>query len=138
MFDSDMKESQENTVDLFDMDLTVAKAMLLYMYTREIEELPAEKILQLYVAADKYMLAELKEKCRNNVLENLSSKNIGEVFEIAKLHSDTIMAKTAKNFFANHVGSVLDSEEWERFSAEKLALSVELLSYTIKSNAFFF
>ncbi|XP_054721052.1 TD and POZ domain-containing protein 3-like [Uloborus diversus] len=138
MLESDMKESQDNTVNLVDMDLTVAKAMLLWMYTRKVDQLSTEMSLQLYIAADRYMLSELKEKCREFVSKNLSSKNVGEVFEISKLHSDTTLEKAVKKFFAGDVKNVLKSEEWKEFSVQKPILSVELLTHAITSNEFVF
>ncbi|XP_054708148.1 speckle-type POZ protein B-like [Uloborus diversus] len=137
MFVSNLKENQENVVDLIDMDSTVAKAMLLYIYTREVDALSPEKTLELYVAADRYMLTELKEECRQYLSENMSSENVGEVFEIAELHSDDVLLKAAKNFFARNVKSILESEAWKEYSAQKPSPSVELLSYAIASNDLF-
>ncbi|XP_054707210.1 speckle-type POZ protein-like [Uloborus diversus] len=134
MFESNFKENQDNVVDLIDMDLTVAKAMLLYIYTREVEELSTEKTLELYVAADRYMLTELKEECREYVSKNVTSQNVGDTFEIAKLHSDVVLSEAAKNFFAQNVKSILKSKEWKEYSAQKPSSSVELLTYAITSN----
>ncbi|XP_054708117.1 speckle-type POZ protein-like [Uloborus diversus] len=131
MFDNDMKESHDEAVYLADLDVDVAKAMLLYMYTRRTEGLPEHKVLDLYVAADRYMLPELKEKCREFVLKHLSVDNVCEVAEVADLHSDDILAESVERFISSNLRKVLVSEKWNMRLCEKPYLYAKLLSVSV-------
>ncbi|KAL9700587.1 hypothetical protein quinque_004028 [Culex quinquefasciatus] len=78
MFSHPLKESVENCVVVEDVEPTVFKALLRYIYT------------------DK----ALKSLCRNNILEKLCPENAADTLKLADLHSDLEMKRYTLTFLS--------------------------------------
>lgn len=68
MFNSDFKESQLNSVQIADFEVDVVKAMLRYMYTAKLPNLPnlavdllkaADKVIHFLIDISKYEIFQL-------------------------------------------------------------------------------
>ncbi|XP_039429096.1 speckle-type POZ protein B-like [Culex pipiens pallens] len=99
MFSHPLKESVENCVVVEDVEPTVFKALLRYIYTDKVTCLDT-KAQELYAAADKYGLPALKSLCRNNILEKLCPENAADTLKLADLHSDLEMKRYTLAFFS--------------------------------------
>ncbi|XP_054720255.1 speckle-type POZ protein-like [Uloborus diversus] len=131
MFDSEMKESQENVVNLVEMKPSVAKAMLSYIYSGSIQELSVDRATDLYVAADRYDMPELKQWCKDFILKHISPDFACDVAILANLHDDEELAKASKHTIKNNLKAVLSSEKWLSLSKESPAVYLELLQVAL-------
>ncbi|XP_054720618.1 uncharacterized protein LOC129230242 [Uloborus diversus] len=131
MFDHDMQESRQDTVDLVDMEVDTVKDMLRYIYCGKVRQLSSEEALRLYVAADRYDLQELVRYCRKIILNELSIDNICEIFTVADLHSDHLLMDAAKSLLAKNMKEILKTCKWKVFGKENTNLSFDLLQSAI-------
>ncbi|XP_054713332.1 speckle-type POZ protein-like [Uloborus diversus] len=135
MFDSGMKESKENVVEILDMELSTAKEMLQYIYTGKLEELTMERALVLYVAADRYDLQELRRWCKEFILENVSHHDVCRVAELAELHTDEDLAKAARRVFKENSKIILISKTWRDFAKNNPVLYSNIMEETLLSES---
>ncbi|XP_054722837.1 speckle-type POZ protein B-like, partial [Uloborus diversus] len=127
MFESNMKESRENVVEIAEMTPAIVKEMLQYIYTGTIENLSVDAAVDLYVASDRYDLQELKGWCKEFILEHISSDDVCRVAVIADLHSDEELAKASRRIFKDNPKTIVESETWRDFKKENPSLHADLL-----------
>ncbi|XP_023318721.1 speckle-type POZ protein-like [Trichogramma pretiosum] len=63
MFTNDTLENKENLVKITDTNKNIVKEMLRFIYTGKIDVIETDMIIELLVAADKYKIDSLKNKC---------------------------------------------------------------------------
>ncbi|KAL9700588.1 hypothetical protein quinque_004029 [Culex quinquefasciatus] len=113
MFEHAMQESVENCVVIEDVELTVFKALLRYIYTDKVTCLDT-MAQELYAAADKYGISTLKSLCRNSILEKLCPENAADTLKLADLHSDLEMKRYTLAFVSGSVAiKVTKTAGWQ-------------------------
>ncbi|GFS60099.1 speckle-type POZ protein [Trichonephila clavipes] len=135
MFKNDMKESQEKTVDISDIGISVLRSMLVYIYTGNTEDINMSNAVDLLFAADKYQLMKLKKVCVEYLKINASDQNVLNLLVLGDLH-DQDLKDFAVNFICHKVAefSVLENtEEWKRLQTEKPSLAMEILISLVKA-----
>ncbi|XP_031781965.1 speckle-type POZ protein B-like [Nasonia vitripennis] len=92
MFQSQMKETQENKVFIEDIEHDVFVEMLRFIYSGKVRHLDriAKKLL---ATADRYLLENLKKLCEIELCKQLCVENAPEILELA----DKLRAETLKN-----------------------------------------
>ena len=104
MFSHDTKEKLTNRVEVVDVDAGVFEEVLRLIYTNEVDStLLKDRTIELMVAADKYMLDDLKILCRQQVLDSLSIENVLDYFVSVQRYSiddlnEEIFSIMRKNF----------------------------------------
>ena len=95
MFTHPTKESTENKVEIEDVDCKVIKEIFRYIYTQKVGDI--ETIIEgLLIAADKYLLNELKFLCESKLIDSLSYDNVfthmvtAEKFNLNDLKKETV------------------------------------------------
>ncbi|XP_054722582.1 speckle-type POZ protein-like [Uloborus diversus] len=127
MFESGMKECQENTLDLVEMKPSTARNMLQFIYSGSLGEISVEEALDVYAASDKYNLQELKSWGKELILRNMSSDHVCDVTVLADLHSDEDLAMASCRALKNNLQVVLNTEKWRDFAKQNATLYSELL-----------
>lgn len=119
MFKHDVKESQENKVNITDFDEQVVEEMLNYMYTGVSENLNmmADKLL---VAAEKYGLDELKDMSEVIMVENLSVENAIERLIFADLYQAHKLKSSAINYIVKKSMEVMQTKAWKNIAIAPL------------------
>ncbi|XP_054720871.1 TD and POZ domain-containing protein 3-like [Uloborus diversus] len=131
MFDSDMKENQENVVDLVDVKESSVKAMLLYMYTGCTDKMTMDQAIDLYTTSDRYGILGLKELCKKFISDEIETETICDVAVLADLHSDEELGKAAKCALKKHAKKVFESQKWKDFAKAHPAVYSALLESTV-------
>ncbi|XP_054720622.1 speckle-type POZ protein B-like [Uloborus diversus] len=127
MFEHDMQENRQHTVDLVDMEPDTVKDMLRYIYCGKVRQLSPKAALNLYIAADRYDLQELVLHCRKIILSTLSVDNLCEVSAVADLHNDQLLTGAVKFVLCKDMKEVLKTDKWIMFSKENPILSLNLI-----------
>ncbi|XP_054711304.1 speckle-type POZ protein-like [Uloborus diversus] len=135
MFQSGMKESQENVVEIAEMSPAIVKQMLQYIYSGSVEELSMDTAIDLYIGADRYDLQELKEWCREFILKHISSDKVCKVAVIADLHSDEELTMASKRVFKENLKVILSSEAWREFGKKNHTLQTNLLESALSGDS---
>ncbi|KAG8183725.1 hypothetical protein JTE90_002790 [Oedothorax gibbosus] len=136
MFDNDMKEKRDDSVDIDDLDYATLRGLLMFLYTDQMEEgLGFESVLKLYGAADKYQVASLRGKCVALLEQGISVDNFCEVLAKADLHRDGKLADAVKNFMTSHLQEIMTWSAWKDFMANNFLLAVETLRQLLNETA---
>ncbi|XP_054720624.1 TD and POZ domain-containing protein 4-like [Uloborus diversus] len=131
MFEHDMLENRQHTVDLLDMEPDTVKDMLRYIYCGKVRELSPEESLNLYIAADRYDLQELVLHCRKIILNSLSIDNLFEVSTVADLHNDQLLMDEVKSILCKDMKEILKTDQWILFAKQNPILSLDLIRSAI-------
>ena len=115
MFNYKLKENSTNKIIIDDCKPEVVKAMLKYIYTAYLPDDINSIAIDLYKAAEKYSIESLKIKCREFIVENLSIKNVINVYLLAELHSDSMIRKQCIKIMHDNANTIVKTQEWLDF-----------------------
>ncbi|GBN44584.1 Speckle-type POZ protein [Araneus ventricosus] len=127
MFQSDMKERARDRIVIEDLKPDTVRRMLHFMYTDSLEELEWETASDLYVAAEKYQIMTLKDKCSSFLKSNLSLSNACEILLLSDLLQDKELKSIVQGFILKNDKSVINSSDWELLMKDNLQLAAETM-----------
>ncbi|CAL1292941.1 unnamed protein product [Larinioides sclopetarius] len=129
MFDTNMKEKFTNTIEIDDIEPDTIRRLLLYIYSDTLDsDIGWENASSLCLAAEKYSVIGLKEKCSSFLKQNLSLTNICKTVFLADALLDEDLKNAALTFIEKNDKEVMNSNEWKHFALEHPQLTVEILS----------
>ncbi|XP_054713796.1 speckle-type POZ protein B-like [Uloborus diversus] len=131
MLEHDMEESRRRRVDIVQMEYNTLEEMVHYMYSGQLRALPNEEALKLFVAADRYDVAELKASCREIILASVSLSNVCDIAEVADLHNDELLINSVKAFVSKNGKEIVKTEKWKALSSCKPALCVKMFEWSL-------
>ncbi|GBN14650.1 Speckle-type POZ protein [Araneus ventricosus] len=112
MMTNDMKEKNNNFIQVEDLEDDIVQQLLLFLYSDNLETLQWESAIKLYYAGDKYDIGKLKVMCSSFLVENLTTSTASELLLLADTHSDSDLKKAVEDFIFNHEEEVFGSDEW--------------------------
>ncbi|CAL1294607.1 unnamed protein product [Larinioides sclopetarius] len=127
MFSRDMKEKNNNFVNISDLNDNAVSGMLHYIYTARVDDLTWEKASHLYVAADKYAILSLKNICPSFLKDNLSPSNACEMLLMSDFHVDNDLKSEVQDYILKHVKDIVKSDEWKFLMETNSKLAAETL-----------
>lgn len=125
MFEYDMLENSENVVEIADVEPEALRELLRFVYSERVEGLD-HMALDLFEAADKYALEELKLMCEDALYFGLSVENAVEVLVHADLHCADGLKKRVKRFIADHSEEVVETPGYKAIGEAQLHLLAEI------------
>ncbi|KFM68823.1 Speckle-type POZ protein B, partial [Stegodyphus mimosarum] len=120
MFETEMVESEEDVVEIVDIDSDIIEEMLLYVYSGCLEKPLEETADRLYAAADKYDISPLKKKCASFLKSHLCVANACRNLQLANFHSDNDLYESVLEFICSHVEDVFSTDDWKKFVKDNL------------------
>jgi speckle-type POZ protein len=121
MFEHQTKEKLSNHVKIEDIQPEVFNELLRFIYTGRSTSAAMETMAaQLLVAADKYLLDQLKSECEFHLLRRMSADNC---IDLLLLVSDQILSadnlkQGAIDFFRRFPGEVMATDGWKKAKQE--------------------
>ena len=95
-----MIEQKNGVVKIEDITLETFQELLRYMYTEQIPKLDV-LAFELLAAAEKYQLADLKERCERQLASITTLDNAVDLLILADLHRADILMNDIFKFFKN-------------------------------------
>lgn len=132
MFQHQMKENCENCVKISDIPGDALVELISYIYTGSIVLKDAKMARELYIAADKYAVIDLKKLC-SEVLQNVTFDDVLDTLILADLYEDKTLKQSSLNFIAMNYSQVKNTKNWESFMQENQPLAIEILSFIIEN-----
>jgi speckle-type POZ protein len=127
MFQHPTKENSTNQVKIEDIDPEVFDQLLRFIYTGRV---PLDKLetmaAGLFIAADKYLMDELKMKCENYLLHHMSPDNCVILLLHGDLQNPNEHLKKAAKFFRRNPSQVMATDKWEKMKQENLAVLCDI------------
>ncbi|KAF8777737.1 Kelch-like ECH-associated protein 1 like protein [Argiope bruennichi] len=95
-----------------------------------------DSVIQLYYAADKYQVKQLKFLCCSYFLRNVDVKNVCDLLILADRHHDCDLKRKVDDFIWKNDELVFRSSTWKKFAFEQqqLAMKTMLSKYEEKEN----
>ncbi len=127
MFKHPMKENSTNQVKIEDIDPEVFDQLLRFIYTGRV---PLDKLetmaAGLFIAADKYLMDELKIKCENYLLHQMSPDNCVVLLLHGDLQNPAEYIKKAAKFFRRNPSQVMATDKWKKMKQENPAVMCDI------------
>jgi speckle-type POZ protein len=133
MFKHPMKENSTNQVKIEDIDPEVFDQLLRFIYTGRV---PLDKLetmaAELFIAADKYLLDELKMKCENYLLSQMSPDNCVILLLHGDLQNPNKHLKEAAKFFRRNPSQVMATDGWKKMKQENAAVLFDVFEFVYR------
>uniref|UniRef100_A0A0K0E8B6 BTB domain-containing protein n=1 Tax=Strongyloides stercoralis TaxID=6248 RepID=A0A0K0E8B6_STRER len=131
MFNSDVTETQSNTLKIDDFRLEVVKEMLRYIYT-DIYLNKVDMVTEIYMIADKYDIIDLKKIAEKHLIKTTSVDNSCKYLVLADTYSNDTLKKYCLEFVAKNVKEVIKKNDWKNFVLEHPLLLESLFKMAFK------
>ncbi|XP_055951559.1 speckle-type POZ protein-like [Argiope bruennichi] len=126
IFSSKVNERENDCVDMEELDDDTVNRMLNYIYTSNVEDLTWKSASNLYEAASKYAILNLKNLCSSYLKDNLSPSNACEILLLSHNYSDNEMKEAVMDYIIEHGKEILNSE-WRLLMNSNGKLAAEAL-----------
>ena len=127
MFKHPTKEQSTNQVKIEDIDPEVFDQLLRFIYTGRV---PLDKLetmaAGLFIAADKYLIDELKMKCENFLLHHMSPDNCVILLLHGDLQNPAEYLKKAAKFFRRNPSQVMATDKWKNMKQDNTAVLCDI------------
>ena len=125
MFEHNMKEKQQQRVNIEDLSSDAVKSLLQFVYTDKVSNIN-KMALELLPAANKYDISRLKTLCEETVLSNLQVDNAADIFCLAHLYNADQLRSTAKKYIVRRIYDVKKTGGWQKLRTEWPQLAEEI------------
>ncbi|GBM76967.1 Protein roadkill [Araneus ventricosus] len=131
MFSRDMMEKTSQFVEITDVNEDTLRELLSYIYTDSVGELEWRGAADLYRAADKYELLDLKRRCSTFLKSEISVSSICTVLVVADMHHDQGLREKAQDFVMRQDAEFFASDTWRNFKKENSYLAMEIMEQIV-------
>lgn len=129
MFRNDMKEKNQNTVEIKDIKYEVLQDLFQYIYTGKVNNLK-DKAHDLLTAAEKYCIDDLKLLCEEEMLNNLTKNNAVNYLLSAIMNNAEKLKANIIKWISSHLESLIEDPDFDSLGIQYPEV---LLSITKKS-----
>jgi speckle-type POZ protein len=132
MLQHPMKEQSTNQIEIEDIEPDVLQELLRFIYTGRVQVDKLETMATgLFIAADKYLLDELKMKCENYLRNHMSP----DVCVFLLLHGDLLNPaeplKEAAKFLRHFPNHVMATDGWKKMKQENPVLLCDIHQFIL-------
>jgi N-acetylneuraminic acid mutarotase len=126
LFLGDMRESRLSTIRIEQVSHSIFLAILEYLYTDQLR-IPFHHSMEVFEAADLFMIPRLKTMCEKRMLQSITVENAANIFHASDMHSATALRQKAKKYILSHFEEVSKSYSFEEMGRSNIELVFELL-----------
>ena len=131
MFDNEMKEKNNRLVDIKEMDPSIVKEMLKFIYTGKCsvsdKDADPEIASELLKAAHRYGLNILVEMCGNVLLSTLTLENVLELLELGDMFEVQELKTHALDMVVTNMKTIRRTDKWKEYTKKSSHLCVIIL-----------
>jgi speckle-type POZ protein len=111
------KEGHTRTVEIEDIEPSVFKEMLRYLYTGNAPKLDQNEMIEpLFLAADKYQIEALKNCCEQRLIKTLNLETVVHYLVLAHLYTAPQLLEASLKFLEKHKKQVWTHAEWKELN----------------------
>ena len=133
MLKSDMAESKTGVINVTGIKSSTLECFLKYLYSATLPKLNVASSKELYEAADRYDVKELKQACSEFLIMKLSDGNACDLLVLADLHHDKDLREEAIDYIVERKIPEND-KNWAEFCKVQCNLANEVLNLYIKTH----
>ena len=137
MFSTDMAESHQDKISLYEIDSLTMELVLDYIYTGQVN-LSEDTVQHLLSASNKFQLLSLRTGCAEFMMNHITVVNCIGVYFFAKAHECEILALKAKEIINNQFSVLCKQQEFLSLPADKLVeiVSDDDINVTVEETVF--
>lgn len=135
LFDKELSEHDKDTIECPDYDPEAFKQLLLFLYYGKFPELSDRRVYDLFLVANFYGVQELREKCLEFIIKNISMDTFYDVLYLSVRCSDPKIVNHVNNFISAHTMEIISNERWLAFLRDYPLEANELYVKALKNNA---
>lgn len=109
----------------------VFEAILHFIYTNEPPDDITGIAKDLFIAAHKFELQELLEKCDHHLRQNITLDNCIELLVFADTYNRICLKESAMWFIRHNIEEVVDTDAWNEFKGKNIQLAFDLVEGSI-------
>ena len=133
MFQHPTKEQSTDQIKIEDIEPQVFQELLRFIYTGRV---PLDKLetmaAGLFIAADNYLIDELKMKCENYLLLHMTPDNCVILLLHGDLNNPAEYMKKAANLFRRYPSQVLATDEWKKTKQENSTVLCDIQEFVYR------
>lgn len=135
MFQTEMREKNENKVEITDVRYEVFLEMLRFIYAGKVRGIEAVND-ELLAVADKYSLDGLKAMCEKSLSCHMNVDNAVDNLRLADLHCADILKSESIKFIVGHATDIVNEPKFRQLPSNVIS---DVLSAVVnQKNVFFF
>ena len=135
MFTSGMVEAKSGLVSIDDTNAEVIEEMLHYIYTGKTTKM-SELSQELFQVANKYQIIDLRAKCEEYFIFNLTCENAVQILDLARVYELESLRKSVAAFVSKHEEDMVKEQSYQEFLCRDLTADriVSILELCAKYN----
>lgn len=126
MFKIDMKEKDQNLVEIDDIRSEVLDEFFRFIYTGKVNKL-MDTVGELLTAAEKYNVKSLKEFCEEKMCERLNNDNALQYLRLSLLNNSEKLKKSSINWLSLNLEEFLQKPEFNDLGMQQPELLLEVI-----------
>lgn len=126
-FKNDMKEKATGMVEIEDCDPSSFSDFLCFLYCGNVENISTENVFNLFTAADKYDVQDLRSQCVEFMKKNLTVDTFCYTVTLALQHLEKELLDLTIDFFAKRFQEIIVTVQWQSFIVENPIQSNEIM-----------
>ncbi|XP_035218064.1 TD and POZ domain-containing protein 4-like [Stegodyphus dumicola] len=126
-----MQESIQKCITIEDIPAHIVGEMLMYMYTGSLSKLQLEMVMNLFVAADKYAVLNLKNHCSKYLASHLTQEDVLNILVLANKHVDEELKYACISFLTKDI-STIESDQFLLFLKMEPELGRNIFLHLVK------
>lgn len=114
MFGSNLQENQTNEIPVTDVRYFVLQQILTFIQFRVLPDLDASfgLTLEIFVAADKYQVHELRSMCEEHMINHITMRNVVSLLNIALKYNAVLLKQYTKMFIKLHIEDIVYNSDF--------------------------
>ncbi|CAK8684029.1 unnamed protein product [Clavelina lepadiformis] len=129
MLRTEMKEKQENKVEVPGMSVDTMEIILSFIYTSEIT-ITNYNVYDVLAAADYMQIPSIKDYCRNFLFDMVRVDNCLSIRTYAVGWNDKKLLKRTNEFIAENFNSICDKDDFKELDFQKITELLQLKNNT--------
>ena len=130
-FTHPMNESNNNIVKVKEMKDEILKSLLLFAYSNVLT-IDNKNVKEILVAADFFLMPELKLFCEEFMIEQLEPYNVFEMCHFGELYHSITLVNIANRFIANNFVESTSGEEFLLLQKNKMICLISRSDLRVK------
>lgn len=118
----------DDPVQITNISASTMQDVLYYIYTGKIRSLHSGNCVQMFAAANRFSLNEVKNVCLNLFRSSLTEDNVFEAAAVAHECGDLVLKEEIEQYLTKNISAILQGAKWKKFSGERSKFANEILT----------
>lgn len=133
MFEHDTLEKAKSRIYIEDISADTLKEIISFIYFGSTSQMSHKLAMDLYSAADKYAMTDLRRRCSNFLTKNLTKELILDILIMADRHGDQDLKNTSIQFLVHEASDIIEMDDFLEFLETESELARSIILHLMKN-----